>query len=182
MRFASVKETCSGTKDQKKSIQSLLKEILSRLERAYMTSSSALLLPRRNYFAFLAFSLCLFPPSSILSARSSPPVTACFRLNHPPARSPSLYLSFLSLFSCYTLPNSLSFSLTQSHLGRIAPVNDESASRPRLNCIINCTLRAWYATMSSAIGRPWPRYRFLETVFGTIVQMPPACPSCVVEK
>lgn len=83
-------------------------------------------------------------------------------------------------FSCLVSLNQparigLSYSLSSDQLispflfgvGCIPPVNYEDASRPRLNCTINCTLRAWYATMSSVIGRPWPRYRFLETIFGT---------------
>lgn len=86
-----------------------------------------------------------------------------------------LILTILSLllllsFSLSPLPFSFFLSLPVSlslppHLGCTAPMNDESVSRPRLNCTINCTLRAWYATVSSAIGRPWPRYRFLETMF-----------------
>lgn len=32
-------------------------------------------------------------------------------------------------------------------------------TRDGLNCTINCTLRARYATVSSAMDRPWPRYR-----------------------
>lgn len=35
----------------------------------------------------------------------------------------------------------------------------ECNPRGRLNCTINCTLRARYATVSSAMDRPWPRYR-----------------------
>lgn len=99
------------------------------------------------------------------------------------------YVSFISIlaklcspkfFSCLVSLNQLariglSHSLSSNQLvssflfgvGCIPPVNYEDASRPRLNCTINCTLRAWYATMSSVIGRPWPRYRFLETIFGT---------------
>lgn len=115
------------------------KEASSRLRQAYVTSIS--FLPRQNYFALLTFSSCLFRPNRHTISRLPRPLAS--RLTPSP---PSLHLG----------------------LGRIALMNDESASRPRLNCTINCTLRAWYATVSSAIGRPWPKYRFLETVFGSV--------------
>lgn len=106
------------------------------------------------------FGLVFIPAKLFCSARilllpfSSKP--ACHR---PSFLAPYPTCSYISL--------SLNLSLFHLGLGRIALTNDESASRPQLNCTINCTLRAWYATVSSAIGRPWPRYRFLETVFGT---------------
>lgn len=94
----------------------------------------------KNYFSPFPLPLSLPFPFSIVPAHldgtlSSPLSPSSTRVSYHFADSLSLFLSL------------------KRERGRGLHTRDG------LNCTINCTLRARYATVSSAMDRPWPRYR-----------------------